>query len=179
MAVKYLGEGTELMEKKETERAFEKVKKSAEAGLPEGRLALGRCYAEGIGCVQDMELACKWLNHPELIKKYPLAKSVVGMCSLRGIGTAKNLQRGFELLSDPEVAKSPEFLTILGLCHLQGAGTPQDFDKAAECLQKAADGGNEEAQNFLGYENGKRPEWPVPLPQILRSYWKENPTPCF
>ncbi len=171
--------GRKHLDDNDEQRAFQKFELAARLGSEEGEFLLGQCYAEGIGCKQDIRRALALLNKPEILKASPYARVFVGYCMLEGEHLRKNVNRGFEMLSDPEVADEPGARLLLGMCYLQGVGTPQNFDKAAELLQRAADGGDEEALKFLGYENGKRPEWPVPLPQLLREFWKENPTPFF
>lgn len=43
-----------------------------------------------------------------------------------------------------------------------------------ELLKSAADSGVEAAQNFLGYQNGKMPDYDVPLAKLLEENFRQN-----
>lgn len=88
----------------------------------------------------------------------------------RNIWAAQQAVRTF-----PEVCGSaPAFRTLLGVCHYAGLGTEQDFKKAEEALRAAADAGDLDAMDFLGCENGRMPDYGMPLEEYLRQCWLSN-----
>lgn len=60
------------------------------------------------------------------------------------------------------------------MMYYSGDGTQQDFKLAAQYLQESADNGDEMAQKYLGYENGKMPEYGMPLEEVLKRHWDAN-----
>ena len=47
-------------------------------------------------------------------------------------------------------------------------------EAAAQLLKSAADAGEPYAAQFLDYQNGKMPDYGVPLEEALRRLWNEN-----
>ena len=69
---------------------------------------------------------------------------------------------------------SPEVKFLLGLLYYQGAGTAQDFAKAAQYIKEAADAGDPSAAQFLGYQNGRMPDYGMPLEELLKLLWENQ-----
>lgn len=98
----------------------------------------------------------------------------LGICYAEGIGCDEDFAKAYECFNHPDVKDAPLAKFYIGIMHYSGQGAPQDFQKAAELLKSAADSGVEAAQKFLGYQNGKMPDYDVPLAKLLKENFKQN-----
>lgn len=98
----------------------------------------------------------------------------LGICYAEGIGCDEDFAKAYECFNHPDVKEAPLAKFYIGIMHYSGQGAPQDFQKAAELLKSAADSGVEAAQKFLGYQNGKMPDYDVPLAKLLKENFKQN-----
>lgn len=154
--------------------AFKAYEAAAEAGNPVGWLNLGVCLAEGLGCEADPARAYEIFSRKEMMK-LPVARYYVALFLMNGEVCEKDERRAVELMEDPAVLEAmPVAKFLLGVWHLEGMGTAQDFGKAAEWLKAAADEEQPHAAEMLGYENGKMPDYGMPLEEWLAKRWHEN-----
>jgi uncharacterized protein len=81
------------------------------------------------------------------------AQYISGGMYLKGLGTNKDLHKAFKLLH--EAAKSgkstAESEQVLGQAFLLGSVVPKNFQKAVQWYSQAAENGNKDAQNELGF----------------------------
>jgi len=81
------------------------------------------------------------------------AQFISGGMYFKGLGTIKDFKKAFKLLH--EAAKNgkstAESEQILGQAFLLGSGVPKNYQKALQWYQSAAEKGNKEAQNELGF----------------------------
>ena len=81
------------------------------------------------------------------------AQFISGGMYFKGLGTIKDFKKAFKLLH--EAAKNgkstAESEQILGQAFLLGSGVPKNYQKALHWYQSAAEKGNKEAQNELGF----------------------------
>lgn len=132
--------------------------------------------------VQKADQAMEKKNFGDAFKLYEKAAKQnlpegifnLGICYAESIGCNENFAKAYECFSHPEVKDAPLAKFYMGLMHYSGQGAPQDFQKAAELLKSAADSGVEAAQKFLGYQNGKMPDYNVPLAKLLKENFKQN-----
>ncbi|MBQ4480342.1 MAG: SEL1-like repeat protein [Victivallales bacterium] len=142
---------------------------------PLARANLGVLLAEGLGVKVDMARAYALFNDAEVMSQSPVARFYMGVFLMMGEVCKKDEARAFELLYDDEVLNSVLAAKFyLGLCFYAGIGTKQDFAEAATLLKEAADTGEPNAVQFLGYQNGKMPDYGMPLEQLLRRMWNER-----
>ncbi len=128
--------------------------------------ALGDCYKDGIGVIQNYELAEKFLK--KAADKGNLeAQNNLRMCRERRRKFEKAFQH-YAIAADPEI---PEAEWALGDCYLHGIGVAQDFKLAEIFLEKAAAKKNLKAQYSLKecYEKQGRFEEAANLPEYLQS----------
>ena len=164
-------EGEKCFEAKNYGGAYKAFAEAAEQGNLAGRLNLAFCLAEGYGCDENPEKAFSLFAEPG-VRDFPLARFYLGGYLLGGEVCEKDEHRAFMLLNDKEILEAfPGARYMLGICYYAGLGTKQDFAKAAANLKAAADAGVAEAAEFLGYQNGRMPDYGVPLEEVLRRYW--------
>ena len=105
---------------------------------------------------------------------HPAARLALGIIYASGLAGETDCEKAFKLLSDDEIIVSPYAKYFVGFLYYSGQGTKQDFKLAAQYLQTAADAGEKNAQEFLGYEEGKKPDYGMPLEDFLRLGWEEE-----
>ena len=168
-------QGNEFYEAGDFGEAYKAFAQAAEQGSIEGRLLQGIMLSNGDGVEQDFKKAYQLLDDEESIKAFPAATHYLATLLLFGQGCDKDAKRAFSLLSDPgvlEASSAAQFL--LGMCYWLGEGCEQDFKKAAERIKAAADAGNAEAMEFLGYQDGKYVDCGMPLDELLRQMWLDS-----
>jgi TPR repeat protein/Zn-dependent protease len=149
--------------------------KDVQQGFPLAKANLGILLAEGFGVKQDLSKAFTLLNDEEVMKLSPVARFYVSIFLMGGEVCKKDEQRAFSLMNDEEVLKAqPQAKYLLGSWYYAGDGTKQDFAKAAQLLKDAADAGEPNAAHFLGYQNGKMPDYGISLEELLKRYWNAN-----
>lgn len=132
--------------------------------------------------VQKADQAMKKKNFGDAFKLYEKAAKQnlpegifnLGICYAEGIGCDEDFTKAYECFSHPDVKDAPLAKFYIGAMHYSGKGVQQDFQKAAELLKSAADSGVEAAQKFLGYQNGKMPDYDVPLAKLLEENFRQN-----
>ncbi|MBP5545238.1 MAG: SEL1-like repeat protein [Kiritimatiellae bacterium] len=170
-----VAQGNEFYEAGDFGEAYKAFAQAAEEGSPEGRLLQGIMLSNGEGVEQDLNKAYKLLDDEEVLKAFPVATHHLASLLLLGEGCDKDAKRAFSLLSDPKVLEvSPAAQFLLGICYYSGEGCEQDFKKAAERIKAAADAGNVDAMEFLGYQNGKYVDCGMPLDELLRQMWLDS-----
>lgn len=143
--------------------------------FPIARVSLGVLFAEGSGVKQDSSKAYALLNDEAVMKLSPVARFYVAAFLMEGEVCKKDEHRAFSLMNDVEVLKAqPSAKYMLGIWYYAGVGTKQDFAKAAQLLKAAADAGEPNAAQFLGYKNGKMPDYGMTLEELLKRHWNAN-----
>jgi len=81
------------------------------------------------------------------------AQFISGGMFFRGMGVEKNFPQAFKLLQQAAIngKSSPESERIIAQAYLQGIGTYKNYEKGVQWYKKAAEKGDGEAQNTLGY----------------------------
>lgn len=81
------------------------------------------------------------------------AQYISGGMYFKGLGTKKDLAMAFKLLHQAALSgkSTPESQQIIGQAFLLGSGVPKDYGKALEWYNRAAENGNKDAQNELGF----------------------------
>jgi uncharacterized protein len=81
------------------------------------------------------------------------AQYVSGGMLFKGMGAPKDINRAFRLLYQAAVNGQSSAVSeqLVGQAFLLGAGLPKNYAKAIDWYTKAADNGNVEAQNELGF----------------------------
>lgn len=157
------------------ERAFALFSEKDVSVFPLARYYLGVMRLVGLGCTQDYAKAYEYLSHEEVQQEYPHARACLGMLLANGPEIMQDLPKAFALLNDEEVLTiSPEAKYVLGFLYYHGAGTTQDFAKAAQYIKEAADAGDPSAAQFLGYQNGRMPDYGMPLEELLKLLWENQ-----
>lgn len=157
------------------EEAYEMLSQQEVQQLfPLARAHLGFLLAEGYGADQDLRRAYELLNDEEVLKSLPLARFYFAVFLMEGNVCERDERRAFSLVNNEEVLEIPQAKYILGSWYYAGAGTEQDFAKAAKYLKAAADAGEPNAMQFLGYQNGVLPDYGMKLEELLRRCWNES-----
>lgn len=161
--------------KKDPGRAYQLLLDREVQEIPEARGHLGMMLVLGLGTERDDAKAFQLLDDKEVLQAFPFARGCLAQLLLEGEVCEKDEKRAFSLLDDPEVYGSASaFRSLLGVCHYAGLGTEQDFKKAAGHLRAAADAGYADAMDVLGYENGRMPDYGMPIEEFLRQCWLAN-----
>jgi TPR repeat protein len=131
-------------------RAFEDLRKAAEAGNPFGMAMLGAMYAEGKGVRQDARQAVAWTQ------KAAAAGNAIGMYSLglmyaNGSGVTRDYGMAAQWYQKASVAGNLDAMNNLGLFYTQGQGVRSDFSAARDLFQRASQAGNLPALHNLGW----------------------------
>ena len=106
---------------------------------------------------------------------YPEARLMLGMMYIEGMTVTPDYEKAFNLLTDGDVIVYHEAKFYVGMLYYLGEGTKQDFKQAGRYFQEAAQEGNIPAQKFLGYENGKMPDFGEPIENVLKRLWTTHP----
>ncbi len=107
------------------------------------------------------------LGHPE-------ARLNLGIIYAEGLAGTADYEKAFNLLSKEDIIAAPIAKYYVGLLYYTGKGTQQDFKQAGQYLQASAQAGCKPAQDFLGYEDGKMPDYGIPLEDVLKRLWETN-----
>ena len=152
--------------------AFELLSQEDVRDQPMAKLFLGLAWAEGYNGETDEKRAFELLSQEDVIV-FPQAKFYVASSCIHGKVCPKDSAKAFALLSDKECSELPGAKFLLAMLYLQGEGVPQDFGKSAEYLQASADAGFQPAMSFLGYRNGQKPQFVMPLEKLLELHWQQ------
>lgn len=97
----------------------------------------------------DYEKAVKYATEADKDNNLQ-ASFVLGWCMVHGKGIIQNEEAGFKKIRKVALVGSLDYaMFALGECYYNGKGTSVDKEQAKEWFQKAADAGNEEAQEKL------------------------------
>lgn len=147
----YVGIGTLIVTAKLYKKEEDEAKKWMErvvADYPSNSQALGAfsSFYWGFG---DYEKAVKYATEADKDNNIQ-ASFVLGWCMVHGKGMIQNEEAGFKKIRKAALVGSLDYaMFALGECYYNGKGTSVDKDQAKEWFQKAADAGNEEAQEKL------------------------------
>ena len=144
------------------DKALSYAFKAEAAENPLGMFALGRCYGDGRGLIQDKqkEIALISKARPGLEKSAetddPWAQYALAYCWDGGIGTIKDPRKAVEWYEKAAAQGNAIAQNNLGLCFANGTGVTKDERKAVEWYEKAAVQGFATAQTILGlcFANG-------------------------
>lgn len=133
-------------------KAFEFYKKSAELGNSAAECYLGVMYREGQGVSQDYNQAFIWFKKSAENGELD-AKFYLGSMYLKGLGVEQDYKVAFKYYKEVEeaVTEHVEVLFNLGLMYFSGKCGTQDYKLAFDYFNRAANLGNADAQNKLGY----------------------------
>ncbi len=149
--------------------------KDVYTAFPIARANLGILLAEGLGIKAEPQSAYSLFNDEEVLKLSPSARFYMAAFLMEGKVCKKDERRALALMNDQEVLNTlPQARYLLGIWYYTGTGTKQDFAKAAANLKAAADAGEPNAAQFLGYKNGRMPDYGIPLEELLRRLWNQN-----
>ncbi len=150
------GQGTVSQDSR---RGFQYLKKAAELADKYNHrykslvhLWLGRCYRDGEGTDQDLQLA-----KTHLIKaadKEVNAQLELGQLHKYGLNDYAEARKWFQKAADQGNIEAKK---ELGWLYKNGEGVNQNFSKALQLFEEAAEEGNADAQTALGlmYDNGE------------------------
>lgn len=129
-------------------QAFAWYQKGADAKDDQAMLNLGNCYYYGMGTEKDEKAAVEWWRAAaEAGNAYAMAQ--MGDCYYFGLGVEKNLARAIDFYTPAADKNITSALYRLGILYYTGNGVDQDQTYAKLLMQKARDGGMQEAQEFL------------------------------
>ena len=138
------------------QKVLQLVQPLASDGNARAQIILGRCYENGLGVPQDMEMAAKWFrlaaeqNNSE-------AQVLLAYQYELGIGVPKNDATGVDLMTRAANAGNAEALFNLALYHGQGKyGFAKDPAESFRLAKLAADKGYAQAERYVGacYDHG-------------------------
>lgn len=131
------------------ETDIEHLKTCADDGNAEAQNELGKCYAMGIGVVQDDKEAVRYFR---LAADQGFAKSQynLGNDYLYGVGVEQDTEKALEYFLSAAEQGLFKAQSQLGYMYENGFGVEADPEKAVEYYQAAADQGDAYAQNNLG-----------------------------
>ena len=139
-----LGSGVNADPKK----AFEWYQKGADEKDAQAMLNLGNCYYYGMGTEKSEKAAIDWWKaSADAGNAYAMAQ--MGDCYYFGLGVDKNLARAIDFYTPAADKNITSALYRLGILYYTGNGVDQDQTYAKLLMQKARDGGMQEAQEFL------------------------------
>lgn len=124
------------------------ARRAAQMGHPLAELSLGRIYADGLGVEANLEEGLKWLekaaNHGDAE-----AQNMVGNIYQNADFVKNDPQKAFKHYQMAAAQGHLWGMYNLGRCYDAGFGTEVNPFSAVEWLRKAADGGIQEAIDFL------------------------------
>jgi len=129
-------------------KAFEWYQKGADVKDAQAMLNLGNCYYYGMGTEKSEKTAIDWWKaSADAGNAYAMAQ--MGDCYYFGLGVEKNLARAIDFYTPAADKNITSALYRLGILYYTGNGVDQDQTYAKLLMQKARDGGMQEAQEFL------------------------------
>jgi serine/threonine protein kinase/TPR repeat protein len=134
---------------RDVERGKQMILKQVESGDPVGLAYLGRIYEEGLAGGVDLEEAYR--NYAMAAAKgfIPAILNMARMMML-GLGTPQSVPGALDMyMTLIERDSNPLAMLELGLHYLEGQEVPKDVPQAHELIRKAAELGNEKAQNLV------------------------------
>lgn len=146
----------------ESERTPENLKKAlayaeelAAAGVPNGALALGVMYGDGVAVEKNDELAVEWLRKAAAGGSSGGAANL-GLRYLQGTGVPVDLEEGFRLLTHAYDLGFIAAASPLGYMYMTGIFVEQDGGKAQTLLQEAHESGeaNATVNLFIMFNEG-------------------------
>lgn len=135
---------------KDSAKAFQLMKSAADEGHPEAMGALGFFYATGLEVQKDKNLAMEWFRKGAEAGGAK-AQFNFGKMLLES-GDSTNSVEGIKWLESAFNEKQTDAARLLGMIHLQGLhGQPINYQKSEQYLLIAAEAGDLDAQNSLGF----------------------------
>lgn len=113
--------------------------------------ALGWCYSNGKGVVQDDSQAFQWYMKAAE-KDYPRAQIALGLCYRNGNGVTRNIFEAFSWFKKAADQKEVDAYYYVGYLSLIGAGTEKDSIEGLKYLLMAAEQNDVRALRYLGNE---------------------------
>ncbi|QZT39003.1 sel1 repeat family protein [Halosquirtibacter xylanolyticus] len=136
---------------KDTLKAFDMFKKSAELGLKDGMCNIGKLYREGKGGVER--------NYTEAFKYYKMAADAghhlatysLARSYYRGEGVEKNFDIAYPLYKKAASFNIPVAKFRVGTCTFSGKGVVQDKEKGIAIVKEVYNEGLTKAERFFKY----------------------------
>ncbi len=129
----------------------------ASDGNPRAQVILARCYENGLGVPQDMEMAAKWLRLAA-DQNYSEAQVKLAYLYELGVGVAGRDEKAVsDLMVRAAEAGNAEAQFTLGLYYSQGRyGYPKDQSQSFAWALRSAEQGYAQAERYVGacYEYG-------------------------
>lgn len=88
------------------------------------------------------------------------ALNALGYCFATGQGTSIDYDLAYKYIKRSAEAGNPDALSSLGEMYMKGLAVPQDTTQARSCFRQALDGGDDSAQEFMDYLNGRTDKMP-------------------
>ena len=127
--------------RKDKERAFDYLKKSAEGGDENAQAYVGYCYYSGKGVTKNIEEAIKWFEL-SANQGNGLGQSSLGQCYLRAQGVSEDKVKGLSLLIKSARQGVLDSQILLGNYYFRGDGIKQDYNMAFSLYEKSAERGS-------------------------------------
>ena len=129
---------------------FEKIKRSAEAGISKSQFELGTIYLEGkYGVRKSTEAAVKWVRLAASTGD-PKAQILLADLIRRGEGVQKDINEAIIWYKLAAENKNPEAYASLGQVYLEGDGVVKNISEAIKWLKLGAKSGDPYSQIRLG-----------------------------
>lgn len=162
--------GNEYVEK-DIQRAFELVRKAAEAGNSTAMNKLGYMYARGDGVEQNRSEALKWISRAIIGDNTGAALCNAGYIDWLGsnsISAVEGKKMAAECFRASIKFGSDMGMLGMGCLYALGEGVEQDKEKAIDWIRKAAQAGNRVAayslKKICGEEIAVKPRPAIKLP---------------
>jgi len=143
-------EGKALYDAKKYDKAFPKLKASAEKGNKKAQYRLGRCYDKGHGVQENDVLAFQWYSKGAA-QGHAKCQYQVGKCYKNGEGVAKDRKKAVEWFMKAANQDNAKAQMALGKSYFKGKGIAADQAKAKSWIKRAVSnekGGEEELQEL-------------------------------
>jgi len=136
-------------------KALHWYEQAALVGHPPALLALGEIYEMGILDPQKRPDYAKAYAYYERAANRGSAEgmTLLGKLQLSGMGDLdqRDFRDAMKSFRDAERAGSASAVTQIAIMHLEGNGVKKDPHRAMECFQRAAEGGDHDAEVYIGH----------------------------
>ena len=136
------------VEMEEYDKALKWARKAAQASNPAAYDTLGRIYDEGLGVEVDHIEGLKWYEEGAKAGD-AFDQNMCGNIYLNADFVEHDPYKAFQYYQMAAAQGHLNGMCNLGYCYREGIGTEINIQAAEEWLQKAADGGSEDAQVLL------------------------------
>jgi TPR repeat protein len=134
--------------KQDEKKAYEWLKKAADAGLPNAQYTMGDVLLRGKGVKQDQRAAVGWYEKASA-NGHAEARFKLAALYYAGIGVERNIPKSLALYRASAEAGHPEALTTMGVFYFNGRVFKKSEVKARDWWIKAAYAGEVNAMVFL------------------------------